>query len=38
MMCEPGSLARVGWHWLKRQLRPAPFEPAVQKAASEAVR
>ena len=37
MMCEPKSLARVGWHWLKRQLRPAPFEPPVQKAASEAV-
>ena len=30
MMCEPKSLARVGWQWLKRQLRPAPFDPAAE--------
>ena len=45
MMCDPASMIRVGWHWLKRQLRPAGqphtagrFHPAPQEAPSEALR
>jgi MoaA/NifB/PqqE/SkfB family radical SAM enzyme len=34
MMCDPGSLKRVGWQWLKSRLRPAasPAPTSVEEA------
>jgi hypothetical protein len=43
MLCDPSSLMRVGWQWMKRQVRPArprlhPFPPTAREASGEASR
>jgi MoaA/NifB/PqqE/SkfB family radical SAM enzyme len=32
MMCDPGSIMKVGWQWIKQQFRPATPEPRVEAA------
>ena len=30
--CDPGSIVRVGWQWMKQHLRPATPHPHVEAA------
>jgi hypothetical protein len=32
MMCDPGSIARVGWQWMKQQVRRTTPRPPVEAA------